>query len=74
MVRDAANVTAGRAREAKLIDLVAPNEHELLRELNGFQVQGRKAQTLGTDGLRIERHEMPLHLEALQLVVNPTIA
>ena len=74
MVRDAANVTAGRAREAELIDLVAANERQLLRELNGFDVQGPKAQTLDTDGLRIERHEMPFHLEALQLLVNPTIA
>jgi membrane-bound serine protease (ClpP class) len=74
MVRDAANVTAQRAREAGLIDVVASSERELLRELNGFAVHGPKAQTLDTDGLRIERHEMPLHLEALQLLVNPTIA
>jgi membrane-bound serine protease (ClpP class) len=74
MVRDAANVTAERAREAGLIDLVASSERELLRELDGLEVQGPKAQTLDTNGLRIERHDMPFHLEALQLLVNPTIA
>lgn len=74
MVRDAANVTAERAKEAELIDVVASNQQKLLRELDGFEVQGPKAQTLDTDGLRIEQHQMPLHLEALQLLVNPTIA
>jgi len=74
MVREAANVTAERAREAGLIDLVASSERELLRKLDGFEVQGPKAQALDTGGLRIERHEMPVHIEALQLLVNPTIA
>jgi membrane-bound serine protease (ClpP class) len=74
MVRDAANVTAERARAARLIDVVAEGERELVRKLDGFEVQGPKAQTLDTDGLRIERHAMPLHLEALQLLVNPNVA
>ena len=74
MVREAANVTAERARRAGLIDVVATNEQELLRDLDGFEVAGPKAQTLDTDGLRIERHEMPLQIEALQLLVNPTVA
>jgi membrane-bound serine protease (ClpP class) len=74
MVRSAANVTAQRARKAELIDIVAQSEGELLRELDGFEVRGPKAQTLDTQGLQIQRHEMPFHLEALQLLVNPTIA
>jgi membrane-bound serine protease (ClpP class) len=74
MVRSAANVTAQRAEEAGLIDTVAQSERELLRQLDGFEVKGPKAQTLDTQGLRIERHEMPFHLETLQLLVNPTIA
>jgi membrane-bound serine protease (ClpP class) len=67
-------VTAQRARKAELIDIVAQSEGELLRQLDGFEVRGPKAQTLDTQGLRIQRHEMPFHLEALQLLVNPTIA
>jgi membrane-bound serine protease (ClpP class) len=74
MVRSAANVTAQRARKAGLIDIVAQSEGELLRQLDGFEVRGPKAQTLDTQGLRIQRHEMPFHLEAVQLLVNPTIA
>jgi membrane-bound serine protease (ClpP class) len=74
MVRDAANVTAERAREERLVDVVAEGERELLRKLDGFEVRGPKAQTLDTDGLRIERHAMPFHLEALRLLVNPSVA
>ena len=74
MVRDAANATAERAREERLVDVVAEGERELLRKLDGFEVRGPKAQTLDTDGLRIERHAMPFHLEALRLLVNPSVA
>jgi membrane-bound serine protease (ClpP class) len=74
MVRSAANVTARRAKEAGLIDAVSQSERELLRQLDGFEIQGPKAQTLDTQGLRIERHEMPFNLDVLQLLVNPTIA
>jgi membrane-bound serine protease (ClpP class) len=74
MVRDAVNVTAAHAERAELIDAVARDERELLTKLDGFEVQGNKAQTLDTDGMRIERRQMPFHLEALQLLVNPTVA
>jgi membrane-bound serine protease (ClpP class) len=74
MVREAANVTAEEALRANFIDVIAGSEEELLRELDGFRVQGPKAETLDTAGLRIERHDMPLQYEILQLLVNPTIA
>lgn len=74
MVRDAVNVTAARALRAGLIDVVASSEEDLLRQLDGFEVQGPKEQTLDTDGMAVERQDMPLHLEALQVLVNPTIA
>jgi len=74
MVRSATNVTATEARRASFIDVVADNEPELLGKLDGFRVKGPKAQVLETSGLRVERHSIPLHLEILQLLVNPTIA
>lgn len=74
MVRDAASVTAARARDAGLIDAVATTERDLLRTLDGLEIEGPKAQTLDTGGLRIERHDTPLHIEALQAIVNPTVA
>src|SRR5918996_5929638 len=74
MVRGAANVTAREALRANFIDAIADSERDLLRELDGFRVQGPKAQTLQTAGLRIESHDMPLQYDILQLLVNPTIA
>ena len=73
-VTEAENVTAAEALEQNLIDLVATSEQQLLEQLDGFQVQGPKAQTLDTAGLRLEREDMPLQYQLLQLIVNPTIA
>jgi membrane-bound serine protease (ClpP class) len=74
MVRHAVNVTATEAKAAGLIDVIAPSEEALLRKVDGFRVQGPKAQTLHTAGLEISDHDMPLQYEVLQLLVNPTIA
>jgi membrane-bound serine protease (ClpP class) len=74
MVREAENVTAEEALEANFIDVIAGSEEELLQELDGFRVQGPKAQVLSTADLRIETHDMPLQYQILQLLVNPTIA
>jgi membrane-bound serine protease (ClpP class) len=74
MVRDAVNVTASEAKEVDLVDLVASDQPRLLRELDGFEVRGPKAQTLDTEGLRIEERDMPLQYEILQLLVNPNVS
>jgi membrane-bound serine protease (ClpP class) len=74
MVRDAVTVTASRAEETALIDMVASSEQVLLERLDGFEVRGPKARTLDTDGWHVERRDTPLHYQALQLIVNPTIA
>jgi membrane-bound serine protease (ClpP class) len=74
MVRDAVNVTAEQAEREELIDLVAPDETALLRALDGFDVEGPKAGRLDTDGLHVERRDMPLQYEIQQLLVNPNVA
>jgi membrane-bound serine protease (ClpP class) len=74
LVTEAENVSATEALDQDLIDVVAGSEEELLTELDGFVVQGPKAQTLDTSGLQIERHEMPFLLQVLQIIVNPTVA
>lgn len=74
MVREATNVTAQDALDAGLIDIVAASEDELLAALDGFQVRGPKAGTLDTDGLELERRDMPLQYDILQLLVNPNVA
>lgn len=74
MVRKATNVTAAEALDADLIDIVAADQEDLLEQLDGFEVEGPKAQVLDTDGLEIENRDMPLQFDLLQLIVNPNIA
>ncbi len=74
MVRRAVNVTATEAKAAGLIDVIAPSETALLRQIDGFRVLGPKAQTLHTAGLKIADHDMPFQYDVLQVLVNPTIA
>jgi membrane-bound serine protease (ClpP class) len=74
LVTEAENVSATEALDQGLIDVVAGSEEELLTELDGFEVQGPKEQTLDTEGLEIEHHDMPFLLQVLQIIVNPTVA
>ncbi len=74
MVREATNVTAAEALDVGLIDVIATSEDELLADLDGFEIQGPKAGTLDTDGLRVERRDMPFQYDVLQLLVNPNVA
>ncbi|MGI9021229.1 MAG: NfeD family protein [Solirubrobacterales bacterium] len=74
MVTDAENVTSAEALDTGLIDLVATDEDDLLAQLDGFEVEGPKAQTLDTAGVEIERHDMPLQFDLLQIIVNPTVS
>ncbi len=74
MVTEAENVTAAEALDAGAIDIVAASEEELLAELDGYEVQGPKAQTLDTAGFVVDERDMPLQYELLQILVNPTVA
>jgi membrane-bound serine protease (ClpP class) len=71
MVRRATNVTATEAKRRGLVDLVASNQQELLRRLDGFQVKGPKHQTLRTAGARVESRDLPFKFRLLELLVNP---
>jgi membrane-bound serine protease (ClpP class) len=74
MVTDAVSVPASEAKARGLIDIIAASERELLDQLDGFEVQGPKAQRLETAGLAIEHHDMPLQYDLLQILVNPTVS
>ena len=74
LVTQAKNLTAQEAKRAGLIDLIAPSQEALLRQLDGFHVKGPKAQTLHTAGLQIENHDMPLQYQLLEILVNPNVA
>jgi len=71
MVRKAVNVTAAEAQRRHLVDLVAPDQQTLVRELDGFRVKGPKAQTLNTTGAEIDSVGIPFKYAALELLVNP---
>jgi membrane-bound serine protease (ClpP class) len=71
MVHDAVNVTATDALRQNLIDVVAPDQDALIRELDGFRVKGPKAQRLETTGARAESRDVPFKFRALELLVNP---
>lgn len=72
MVHDAVNVTATEAQRQNLIDVVAPDQDALIRELDGFRVKGPKAQRLATAGARVESRDVPFKFRALEVLVNPT--
>ena len=74
LVTKAKNLTAHEAKKAGLIDLIAPSQESLLRQLDGFHVKGPKAQVLHTEGLRISDHDMPLQYQLLEILVNPTVS
>jgi membrane-bound serine protease (ClpP class) len=71
LVRDAVNVTATEAERRNLVDIVAEDQQALVRDLDGFRVQGPKAQTLETTGARIDSVGVPFKFAALELLVNP---
>ena len=71
MVTDAVNVTATEAERRDLVDIVAGDEQELVRKLDGFRVQGPKAGRLETTGARIDSVDVPFKFAALELLVNP---
>jgi membrane-bound serine protease (ClpP class) len=74
MVRDAVNVTARRAEREGLVDVVAEDQAALMAAIDGFEVQGPKAQTLRTAELGVQRRDTPTLVEIEQLLVNPTVA
>jgi membrane-bound serine protease (ClpP class) len=74
LVTKATNLTAEEALGAGLIDVIAPSQEALLKKLDGFRVQGPKAQTLHTAELQVEDHDMPLQYDLLEIIVNPTVS
>jgi membrane-bound serine protease (ClpP class) len=75
MVRDAVSVSAERALQQGLIEVVAGSERELLERIDGRSLPApREGQRLATEGLAVDRRDMPLRYEIQQLLVNPAMA
>jgi len=71
-VRDAATLTAREALEQNVIDFVAPNRAELLRVIDGVEVEvDSETVTLATDSVVIEEYEPGWRIKILSAIANP---
>ncbi|WP_074398477.1 MULTISPECIES: NfeD family protein [unclassified Halomonas] len=74
-VREAVNLTASEALEQNVIDVVASDIDDLLRQIDGMSVvMERGDHTLETADLAIERFDPDWRTQMLSLITNPTIA
>ena len=74
MIDVAKAVTAKEALDAKLIDFIATNTDDLLKQLDGFTVQiNGESQTLHTAKAATEPLEMSFIEQLLMLLTNPNI-
>jgi len=74
-VRSAASLSASEALEQRVIDVVAKDVPDLLRQIDGRRVQvvGGE-QTLSTAALQIERIEPDWRTRVLAVLTNPNVA
>jgi len=74
-VREAASLSAEKAAELGVIDLVATDVDDLLRKIHGRTVEaGGEQVTLDTESLTLERIEPDWRTRFLATVTNPTVA
>lgn len=74
-VRESVSITETEAVELNVVDLVARDVDELLRKIDGREVdlEGRPA-VLATAGAAIERRQMRLRQKILNIIANPNLA
>jgi membrane-bound serine protease (ClpP class) len=75
-VREGRSIAANEALEIGVIDLVARDRDELLRELDGFAVELAPGQsiTLDTTGAEVEEADLGFARSILQWLADPNIA
>ena len=74
-VREGASLSAEEALERNVIDLVADSLNDLLRQLDGREVNVRgRVVTLDTDAMVVERITPDWRSELLAIITNPNIA
>jgi membrane-bound serine protease (ClpP class) len=75
MVRDSISISAEKALEEGVIDLIASNRAELLKKLDGRSViVNGKTVVLKTAGMRVQMHEMTTREKILNTISNPNVA
>lgn len=74
-VRSASSLSAGEAREQKVIDIIADDLPDLLDKADGRTVRvGTGEQVLHTKGLRLQHKEPDWRTRALSVITNPNLA
>lgn len=69
-VRESSAITAQKALELNVIDLIAKDQPDLLRQLNGRQVNGK---TLKTAGAQVVEIPMSLREKVFQMIWRPEV-
>ena len=73
-VRDAATLTAREALEQNVVDFVAKDHAELLRLVDGYEVEAdSEAITLATNDVVMEKFEPSWRIKVLSVIANPEI-
>lgn len=73
-VRDAATLTAREALEENVIDFVAEDRADLLRLLDGYEVEvGSETVIIATSGVVVETFEPNWRIKILSAIANPEI-
>jgi membrane-bound serine protease (ClpP class) len=74
-VRRSVSITSAEALERNVIDLVARDLTELLRQVHGRQLRTTAGEvTVRTDGIRVAERPMRLHERILHVITDPNIA
>lgn len=75
MVRDSLSLSADKALEAKVADLIARDRADLLGKLDGREIRrGESTSALRLAGAAVERHGMTRREKILDAISNPNIA
>jgi membrane-bound serine protease (ClpP class) len=74
-VRESVSDSADEARKDGVIEIIAANREDLLKQLNGRTVRTAEGDvTLATAGVQTEAIEMDFHEELMDVLTNPTMA
>ncbi|HEY0677875.1 MAG TPA: nodulation protein NfeD [Chitinophagaceae bacterium] len=74
-VRKSVSITETEAVQKKVVDLVARNEPDLLKQINGKVIElSTGSKTLQTEGATVERVEMNFIEKLLDMISDPNIA
>lgn len=74
-VRDAASISSAEALKIGVIDIMAPNTADLLKQLNGRTVEASfGTTTLATTGIPVTSYEPDWRTRLLAVITNPNVA